>query len=66
MFTPSSPSLSKLDDGVAGLGGNTAVVVTVTAHLDVAFHSPSGTPAAEIGQVGETHIDIANNQRLYQ
>merc|ERR1719305_750327 len=34
-----------LDDGVAGLGGDTAGVLLVPGHLDVALLSPGGAPA---------------------
>ena len=40
-------STDVLDNRVAGLGGNSTVVVAVSAHHDVAFHSPTGTPAAK-------------------
>lgn len=34
-----------LNNGVAGHGGDAAVVVAVPRHHDVALHSPSGAPA---------------------
>ena len=39
------PEMWPLDDRVAGLGSDTALVVLVSAHLDVALVSPSGSPA---------------------
>jgi len=36
-----------LDGGVAGLGGDAAVVVTVTGHHDVALHAPRRAPAVQ-------------------
>ena len=36
----------QLNHWVAGAGSDTTVVVAVTAHLDVAVHSPGLTPAA--------------------
>ena len=33
-----------LEDGVAGLGGDAALVVLVTSHLDVAAHAPGPSP----------------------
>ena len=34
-----------LDHRVAGLGGNTTLIVVVTSHHDVAFEAPASTPA---------------------
>ena len=36
-----------LDGGVAGLGGDAAVVPTVAGHHDVALHAPGGAPAVQ-------------------
>jgi len=33
-----------LDDGVGGAGSDTALVVRVAAHPDVAIHAPCGAP----------------------
>ena len=36
------------DNRVAGIGGNSTVVIAVSAHHDVALHSPTCPPAAEL------------------
>jgi len=36
--------LKSLDDGIAGLSGNTAHVVVVAAHFDVTLFAPDGAP----------------------
>ena len=33
-----------LNQGIAGLGGNSALILTVAAHLDVSVKSPGWTP----------------------
>ena len=38
--------VSALDDGVAGAGGDAALVVLVPGHHDVAILAPRGAPAA--------------------
>ena len=45
--------ISGADNGIRGLGCYAAIVVTVTRHHDVAFHSPVSTPAEGRMGIGE-------------
>lgn len=55
--------VADLDERVAGLGGNTALVVLVPGHLDVTVDTPVGAPGVlDEPVVGATVRSVANDE----